>query len=137
MSDIERAAALPVLPLKNSVLFPHLLMPLAVGRPKSVAAIEAALTSEDKSIFVVAQRNAEVEEPTQDDLFRIGVTAVIKRMERGEGGIRLIIQGIERAELTSLDADGNYLQAQLRLVSDPTDEGTEVEALHREVLEQA
>ncbi|HET6883037.1 MAG TPA: endopeptidase La [Pirellulales bacterium] len=137
MSDVERAAVLPVLPLKNSVLFPHLLMPLAVGRPGSLAAIEAALTSEDKSIFVVAQRSAEVEEPQQSDLFAIGVTAVIKRMERGEGGMRLIIQGIERAELAALEPGEKYLKANVRLLPDPTDEGTEVEALHREVLGQA
>jgi ATP-dependent Lon protease len=137
MSDVERAAVLPVLPLKNSVLFPHLLMPLAVGRPGSLAAIEAALTSEDKTIFVVAQRNAEVEEPAQGDLFGVGVTAVIKRMERGEGGMRLIIQGIERAELMAIEPVEKYLKAQLRLLPDPTDDGTEVEALHREVLGQA
>jgi ATP-dependent Lon protease len=137
MSEVERAASLPVLPLKNSVLFPHLLMPLAVGRPKSVAAIEAALTSEDKSVFVVAQRHADIEEPAQADLCTIGTTAVIKRMERGEGGMRLIIQGIERAELITLEADEKHLNAHVRLLPDPTDEGTEVEALHREVLGQA
>jgi ATP-dependent Lon protease len=143
MSTVEKAVVLPVLPLKNSMLFPHLLMPLAVGRPASIAAIEAALTSEDKSIFVVAQRNAEVEEPTQSDLFTVGTTAVIKRMERAEGGMRLIIQGIERAELLALEPSEKRetgekgLKAQLRLLPNPTDEGPEVEALHREVLEQA
>ena len=137
MSTVERAALLPVLPLKNSVLFPHLLMPLAVGRAASLAAIESALTSEDKSIFVVAQRNAEIEEPAQNDLFTVGTTAVIKRMERGEGGMRLIIQGMERAELVALESGDNYLKAELRLLPNPTDEGTEVEALHREVLGQA
>jgi ATP-dependent Lon protease len=137
MTHVERAALLPVLPLKNSVLFPHLLMPLAVGRPASVAAIEAALASEDKSIFVVAQRHAEVEEPGQSDLFAIGATAVIKRMDRGEGALRLIIQGNQRAELVALEPGHPYLNAELRLLPDPTDEGTELEALHREVLQQA
>jgi ATP-dependent Lon protease len=137
MTHVERAALLPVLPLKNSVLFPHLLMPLAVGRPASVAAIEAALASEDKSIFVVAQRNAEVEVPSQSDLFTVGATAVIKRMDRGEGALRLIIQGNQRAELVALEPGHPYLNAELRLLPDPTDEGTELEALHREVLQQA
>ena len=137
MTEIEKGAVLPVLPLKNSVLFPHLLMPLAVGRPASVAAIEAALASEDKSIFVVAQRSSEVEQPGQSDLFTIGTTAVIKRMDRAEGALRLIIQGNERAELMALEPSENYLKAQLRLLPNPTDEGTEIEALHREVLQQA
>lgn len=137
MTAVEKGAVLPVLPLKNSLLFPHLLMPLAVGRAASIAAIEAALTSEDKSIFVVAQRNAEVEEPSQGDLFTIGTTAVIKRMDRAEGGMRLIIQGIERAELVALEPGEKYLKAQLRMLSPPTDEGPEVEALQREVLQQA
>ncbi|HVA44832.1 MAG TPA: endopeptidase La [Pirellulales bacterium] len=134
---VERAAVLPVLPLKNSVLFPHLLMPLAVGRAASIAAIESALTSEDKSIFVVAQRNPEVDEPAQSDLFAAGTTAVIKRMERAEGGMRLIIQGIERAELVSLETGEAFLKAQLRFLPEPTDEGTEIEALQREVLQEA
>jgi ATP-dependent Lon protease len=134
MSTVEGGRGLPVLPLKNSLLFPHLLMPLAVGRPASIAAIEAALTSEDKSIFVVAQRNAEVEEPTQSDLFTVGTTAVIKRMERAEAGMRLIIQGIGRAELLSVERGEKGLKAQLRPLPDPTDEGPEVEAMHREVL---
>ncbi|HEV3342238.1 MAG TPA: endopeptidase La [Pirellulales bacterium] len=137
MSTVEKAVVLPTLPLKNSMLFPHLLMPLAVGRPASIAAIEAALTSEDKSIFVVAQRNAEVEEPQQSDLFTVGTTAVIKRMERADGGMRLIIQGMERAELLALETGEKGLKAHLRPLPEPADEGPEVEALHREVLEQA
>ena len=130
----ERGAVLPVLPLKNSVLFPHLLMPLAVGREASIAAIESALASEDKAIFVVAQRNPEVEEPAQNDLYSVGTTAVIKRMERAEGGMRLIIQGNERAELVGLETGERFLKAQLRFLPEPTDEGTEIEALHREVM---
>ena len=130
----ERGAVLPVLPLKNSVLFPHLLMPLAVGREASIAAIESALASEDKAIFVVAQRNPEVEEPAQNDLYSVGTTAVIKRMERAEGGMRLIIQGNERAELVRLETGERFLKAQLRFLPEPTDEGTEIEALHREVM---
>lgn len=137
MTVAERGAVLPVLPLKNTVLFPHLLMPLAVGRAASIAAVEAALTSEDKSVLVVAQRNAEVEEPGQADLFTVGTTAVIKRMERAEGGLRIIIQGIERAELVALEPNEKYLKAQLHMLPEPTDEGTEVEALHREVLQKA
>ena len=69
---------LPVLPLKNSVLFPHLLMPLSVGRPASLAAVEAALATEEREIVIVAQRDASVEAPALGDLYAIGTKAVIK-----------------------------------------------------------
>src|SRR5262245_31447362 len=91
----------PVLPLKNSLLLPYILMPISVGRPASVAAVEAALSSEDKMLVVVAQRDAEVDEPGPSDLHTIGCRAVIKRMARGEGGIDLILQGIDRVRLDS------------------------------------
>ena len=74
--------SLPVLPLKNTVLFPHLFLPLSAGRPISLAAVEAALASEDKTFLVVAQRNPQVEPPAADDLYTVGTRAVIKKMAR-------------------------------------------------------
>ena len=70
---------LPVLPVKNTVLFPYLIMPLSVGRPASVAAVKAALATEEKEIIVVTQRDSAVEEPTQDDVYAIGTRAIIKK----------------------------------------------------------
>ncbi len=136
-SVIERGAALPVIPLKNTVLFPHLLMPLAIGRPSSVAAIEAVLASEDKTLFVVAQRDAAVEEPAAGDLHQTGTVAVVKRMERTPNGLHLIVQGIDRAGVETIEASAPYLKANVRILPPPADQGTEVEALHREVLELA
>ena len=78
----ENTKILPVLPLKNSVLFPHLLMPLSVGRPASVAAVEAALATEEKEIVIVAQRDSSVESAGLADLYAVGTKAVIKRMTR-------------------------------------------------------
>lgn len=137
MSSIETAAALPVVPLKNTVLFPHLLMPLAVGRPSSIAAVEAALASEDKSLFIVAQRNAAVEEPAPEDLFSTGCVAVIKRMERVAAGFHLIVQGIDRAKIETVESTSPFLKALVRVLPSPADEGTEVEALHRSALDLA
>src|SRR5439155_24586285 len=95
----EAVAVLPVLPLKNTVLFPGLFMPLSVGRPGSLAAIEAALATEEKTFLVAAQRDVAVEQPTLSDLYAVGTRAVVKKMARGEGVIELIVQGIERVRI--------------------------------------
>ena len=79
MPDEEKIQTLPLLPLKNSVLFPGLLMPLAVGRKASVAAVEAALATEDKEVIVVAQKDPTIETPGADDLYTVGTRAVIRK----------------------------------------------------------
>ena len=79
---------LPVLPLKNTVLFPDLFVPLTAGRPGSVAAVEAALTREDKTVVLLTQRDASVEQPGADDLYTIGTRGVTCRTQspsRGDG----------------------------------------------------
>ena len=137
MTDAERTLSLPVLPLKNTVLFPHLVLPLVVGRASSLGAVEAALKSEDKALVLVAQKNAADEDPQPDALYTIGTQAVIKKMDRAEGQVQLIVQGGPRVELVSVALEDGMLQAQVRPVADPTDTGAEVEALQRLVLEQA
>jgi ATP-dependent Lon protease len=134
---IKDVAVLPVLPLKNTVLFPHLFMPLAVGRPHSLAAIEQVLTTEDKTFVVVAQRNAEDNEPGFDGLHSVGTRAVIKKMARSENGIELIVQGIERVTLLKEEQTQPFLKARLRPLPMPDDTGTELEALQRAVVELA
>ncbi len=137
MTDPARSIVLPALPLKNNVLFPHLLLPLSVGRASSVAAVEAALLTEDKRLVIVAQRDALVEEPTIDDLFRIGTLAAIKKMERAESGLQIIVQGIERVELIEAVEKTPYFKLRVNPLAEPTDDGTEVEALGRAMLDQA
>ena len=77
MTPTENVVVLPLLPLKNTVLFPHLFMPLAVGRPNSLAAVEAVLATEEKSFVVAAQKDGDNEQPGLDDLYTIGTRAVI------------------------------------------------------------
>ena len=95
---------LPVVPIKNTVLFPNLLMPLSVGRPKSVAAIQAALANEAKEVLVVTQRDSSVEVPGPTDLFQTATKAVIKRS--GRSGDKFEILGVlgegENLEVTTL-----------------------------------
>jgi len=132
----EHARVLPVLPLKNSVLFPHLLMPLSVGRPASVAAVDTALAGEEKELLIIAQRDASVETPGQDDLYTIGTRAVIKKMSRStESTMELIVLGIERVMLVHLEATEPYLKGRVQAVPLVAEQTPEVEALRHEVLE--
>jgi ATP-dependent Lon protease len=134
----EHAKMLPVLPLKNSVLFPHLLMPLSVGRPASVAAVEAALASEEKEILVVAQRDASVEAPVQHDLYGTGTRAVIKKMARSsESTLELIVLGVERVMLLRVEETEPFLSARIQPSPVAQEQTPEVEALRHEVLELA
>ncbi|MCS7316166.1 MAG: endopeptidase La [Bryobacterales bacterium] len=136
--QIENVEILPVLPLKNSVLFPHLLMPLSVGRPASLAAAEAALGTEEKEIVIVAQRDPNIEKPGQDDLYAVGTKAVIKRMSRpSESHMELIVLGVERMVLLKLEQTEPYLKGRLRPYPLPNERTTEVEALHRAVVDLA
>jgi ATP-dependent Lon protease len=133
----EEAFVLPLLPLKNTVLFPQLFMPLSVGRPASLAAVEAALATEEKTFVVAAQRDANNEQPGLDDLYRVGTRAVIKKMARGEDVIELIVQGVERVRILAAEQTEPYLKVRAQTLPLPTDTGTEVEALHRAIADLA
>jgi ATP-dependent Lon protease len=133
----DNVAVLPVLPLKNTVLFPNLFMPLSVGRPGSLAAVEAVLATEDKTLVVTAQRDAANDQPGFDDLYPVGTRAVVKKMARGEGVIELIVQGVERVSLLKAEQTEPFIKARVAPLPLPEDGGTEVEALHRAVIELA
>ncbi len=127
---------LPLLPIKNSVLFPHVLMPFSVARPVSVAAVEAAVNSEGKEIVLVAQRDASQEEPGQDDLYAIGTKAIIKKIIRGEGEVMEVrLLGVERNVVIKLEEAEPFLKVRIRLFPVMQEKNPEIEALHRELLD--
>jgi ATP-dependent Lon protease len=130
---------LPVVPIKNTVLFPNLLMPLSVGRPRSVAAIQAALANEAREILVVTQRDSSVEVPGAADLFPTATKAVIKRSGRSGDKFEMLVQGVERVALADFTDDGflraSYLPVPIPDQSEEVD--PETEALHLEVIELA
>ncbi len=132
---VETALTLPLVPLKNTVLFPHLFLPLSVGRPTSLAAVEAVLATEDKNLLVFTQRSADSDDVAPEDLYPIGTRAVIKKMARGDGTVDVIVQGVERVALLKFEQTEPYLKARVRVLPVPNDTGTEVEALHRAVLD--
>jgi len=128
---------LPILPLKNSVLFPQLVTPLIVSRPSSVSAVEAAASTEDKTLIVVSQKDAAIDSPSLEDLFHVGTRAIVQKMERRKEGIPLIVLGQERWLLLKAESDSPHMTARVRQLPSPEDTGTEVEALHQAIVQQA
>src|SRR5580658_2632687 len=124
-SAMPQPQALPVVPIKNNVLFPNLLMPLAVGRPRSVAAIQAALAIEAKEILVVTQRDSSVEVPGTDDLYPTATRSVIKRSSRKGDSWDILVLGVERVKLDAFTED-DFLHATFRPFPVP-DESVEAE----------
>src|SRR5258708_2058880 len=137
MSD-NHIQTLPLLPLKNTVLFPSLLMPLSVGRASSLAAIEAALATEEKEIVVFAQRDGSVEVPNQDDLFGVGTKAIIRKMSRSENGaLELLVLGMERVALIKVDDSEPFMRARVHPLPLPEDTSAEMEALQGALVDLA
>ncbi len=127
---------LPVLPIKRTVLFPGVMLPLSVGRSRSVAAVEASLKTEEKTIIVVTQRDPDKEDPTVDDLFTIGTKAVVKQVGRtSEGVLQAFLQGIERVVLLKMEQVDPFLMVRSRQVTPPPDSAPEIDALHRAILD--
>ena len=134
MATTPLASSYPVLPLKSTVLFPHILIPVAVGRPQSVAATEAALALEDKTLIAAVQRDAQVQNPGLDDLYPTATLAVVKRViQRQENVLQLLIQGIERVKLVQTEGTTPYLQVAVSRLPEPQDESPEVMALFRNI----
>ena len=138
MSDQPVVYELPVLPLKNAVLFPYLLMPLSAGRVGSIAAVEAALATESKEVLVFTQRDGDVDSPLQGDLYPIGTKAVIRKMSRsGEGHLELLVLGMERVAMVKLDTSEPFLKARVTPLPLPEDKSSEIEALQGALIELA
>src|ERR1700753_3514741 len=112
MSDIE---TLPVLPLRDIVVFPHMIVPLFVGREKSVAALEAAMAA-DKNIFLVAQLDPAEDDPDRSALYDLGVVAsVLQLLKLPDGTVRVLVEGQQRATFEELESDGKQLNATVTL----------------------
>ena len=136
MNSPNVSVTLPVLPIKRTVLFPGVLMPVTVGRDRSVAAVNAVLKTEDKTILVVAQRDPGKENPGLDDLYTIGTKAIVKQVGRTEDGtIQAVLQGLERVALLKVEQSLPYLEVQARRLKLPADQDREVQALQRAIQE--
>jgi ATP-dependent Lon protease len=126
----------PVLPLRDIVVFPHMIVPLFVGRDKSVSALESAMAA-DKSIFLVSQLDPAEDDPDREALYDLGVVAtVLQLLKLPDGTVRVLVEGKHRATLKTLHQDGGHLTAEIDPVETPEPEGVEVKALVRSVIEQ-
>ncbi|MFW6278135.1 MAG: endopeptidase La [Halorhodospira sp.] len=123
----------PVLPLRDVVVYPHMVIPLFVGRERSIHALESAMEN-DKRIFLVAQHSAEVDDPGADDLYGFGaVASILQMLKLPDGTVKVLVEGAERARLVELMDSGEYLSAHLVTVPETAmaEEDREVEVLAR------
>src|SRR4051794_33825273 len=126
---------LPVLPLKDLVIFPFIIVPLSVSREKSINAVDQAL-AENRVIMLTAQKDFQNEDPGEEDLYRVGTVAVIMRMLKlPDGRIRILVQGVSRARVESVTSEGECLHAKLQVLVEEAapERSLEVEALMRNV----
>lgn len=133
MSELR---TLPVLPLRDIVVFPHMVVPLFVGRDKSVRALEEVMRG-DKQILLVTQKNSADDDPAPGDIFEVGVLAtVLQLLKLPDGTVKVLVEGKARAAVVSFTDQESYYEAQIGEVSEDDGAGPEAEALSRAVVEQ-
>ena len=130
------SGVIPVLPLRDVVVYPHMVIPLFVGREKSIKALEAAM-EDDKQILLVAQKSAAEDEPNEEDIYRIGtVSSILQLLKLPDGTVKVLVEGLERAEIKEfLDRD-EFFSAQVDAMPVEELDEREIEVLMRSVLTQ-
>jgi ATP-dependent Lon protease len=132
----KSSEALAVLPLRDIVVFPHMIVPLFVGREKSVRALESVM-KEDKQILLVAQKNAAQDDPTADDIYRVGtVSTILQLLKLPDGTVKVLVEGIRRARITSFKETDDFFEVIAEPIREKAGDGKEVEALGRTVVSQ-
>ena len=127
---------LPLLPLRDVVVFPHMVIPLFVGRPKSIKALEAAMEA-GRQIMLVAQKAAGKDEPKPDDMFEVGcVSSILQMLKLPDGTVKVLVEGIQRANTHSITDNGEHFVAEVTPVPPEADAKPEIEALRRAVTQQ-
>ena len=126
----------PVLPLRDIVVFPHMVVPLFVGREKSVRALEIVMENE-REILLAAQKDAGDDDPQPDEIYRVGVVArVLQLLKLPDGTVKVLVEGGDRAEIVSYTENDNYFEAEAVVIDETEGEPAEVEALVRSVNTQ-
>src|SRR5271169_2780111 len=125
---------LAVLPLRDIVVFPHMIVPLFVGREKSVRALEAVM-KDDKQILLVAQKNAAQDDPSVDDIYRVGtVSTILQLLKLPDGTVKVLVEGGKRAKITGFKDTESYFEAKTEPMPDEGTDAKELEALGRTVV---
>jgi len=135
VTEAPATLQLPLLPLKNVVLFPHMIVPLYVGRERSIKALEAAMT-QGKQVFLCTQRQADCEDPKEEDLYRVGVLGqVVQLLKLPDGTIKVLIEGSSRAVIERVIETDPHLSVEIALLDEDYAPSPELEALMRGVVD--
>src|SRR5512139_1945161 len=135
-SSGAESTVLPLLPLRDVVVFPHMVIPLFVGRPKSIKAMETAMES-GKSILLVAQKSAQKDEPGAEDLYAIGcVSNILQMLKLPDGTVKVLVEGGQRARIREVTDLKTHYAAAADPVPPDGPESTEVEAMRRALIAQ-
>jgi len=134
MTD-QTTNAIPVLPLRDVVVYPHMVIPLFVGREKSINALDTAM-QEDKKILLVAQKNAEIDDPSVDDIHEIGtLSTILQLLKLPDGTVKVLVEGAERVRVTSYEETDAFFTAHVEVLSPAEDEDNrELDVLTRSLL---
>ena len=126
----------PVLPLRDIVVFPHMIVPLFVGREKSVAALEDVM-KDDKQILLVTQKNAAQDDPAPSDIYEVGtVGTVLQLLKLPDGTVKVLVEGGQRAKITKFTENSEFFEAHAEILEDADDSDKELDALSRTVVSQ-
>ncbi|MBT5912955.1 MAG: endopeptidase La [Rhodospirillaceae bacterium] len=132
----EKTTTYPVLPLRDIVVFPHMIVPLFVGREKSISALEDVM-SDDKQVLLATQKSASVDDPGQDDVFEVGtVGTVLQLLKLPDGTVKVLVEGTHRAKITSYVENNKFFEAHAEIIEEIDDNTQEQEALTRAVVTQ-
>ncbi|OHX10698.1 endopeptidase La [Chromobacterium sphagni] len=135
-AEIREETTLPLLPLRDVVVFPHMVIPLFVGRAKSIRALELAM-DEGKQILLVAQRSASKDEPSAEDLYGIGtIAAVLQMLKLPDGTVKVLVEGRQRATIKQVGEEDGCFVAEFEALSSEVEESNETEAMRRALLAQ-
>jgi ATP-dependent Lon protease len=136
MMKTSAGSIYPVLPLRDIVVFPHMIVPLFVGREKSVQALDDVMR-DDKQILLLTQKNAGQDDPTTDDLYRVGtVGTVLQLLKLPDGTVKVLVEGVHRARIENFTDNATFFQASAEPIEDTVGQGQELEALSRAVIAQ-
>src|SRR3989339_59634 len=128
---------LPLLPVRDVVVFPFMVVPLAVGREKSIKALEIAMAT-DRLVFISAQKKANIEDPQEEDLFKVGtVSEVLQMLKMADGTLKILVEGIQRGSITGTKfiTERGYIEASVEVIKQEQESTSEIEAQKREALE--
>ncbi|AXT46464.1 MULTISPECIES: endopeptidase La [Chromobacterium] len=135
-AELKEESTLPLLPLRDVVVFPHMVIPLFVGRAKSIRALELAM-DEGKQILLVAQRSASKDEPSADDLYPVGtIASVLQMLKLPDGTVKVLVEGRQRAMIESVGEENECFVGAFKPLSPEAEESTETEAMRRALLAQ-